>query len=136
MRNMIRLFTILLSFFLFSILIGCMLDTSGLAPVSPVSLDSDFHGCFEKEDDPSGQIIIIQERDNLLRGTGFGLFNGPNSGWTFTGRVTRERVAILHITMEGESRFDVDATRPSPDPPDDLTLQRSGYPVLILTRCD
>lgn len=135
MKGTIRPFGILPSFFLFSILTGCMLDSSGTAPIPTTPTDPDFHGCFEKEDTFNGQIVIIQERDNLLRGTGSGLFNGPDSGWTFTGRVTSERVAILHITMEGESQFDGDATRPSPDPPDDLTLQMEGSPVLTLSRC-
>lgn len=128
------LLSILSSLLLSLSLIGCMLETSGLAPSSPYdTLDPDFHGCFERRDVPSGQLIIIQEGVNLIRGTGFGLFNGPERGWTFTGRVTSERVAVLHI--DGEPPFDVNASRPLPYPPDDLTLQRSGYPVLILTRC-
>jgi hypothetical protein len=132
---MVRLSGIFLAFLVSYILfsnIGCMLNTSGLAPIP--SLDADFHGCFERAIAPGGQIIIIQESSNLLRGTGFGLFDGWDRGWTFTGRITTGRVATLHITMDGET-FDVDATRPTPDPPDDLTLQRSGSPVITLSRC-
>ena len=131
-RLMTKRFYVVLAFFGLLTFIGCSIDRFGLGVPT---IDPDFHGCFERIAAPSGRIHIIPEINNLLRGTGFGLFNGSDRGWAFTGRVTSERVAILNITMEGESRFDVDASRPPPDPPDDLTLQREGSPVLTLIRC-
>jgi hypothetical protein len=110
---------------------GCSVARWGLGTAT---LDPDFHGCFERGDAPGGQIIIIQESANLLRGTGFGLFDGSDRGWTFTGGVTDDRVATVHVTMEGELPFDVEASRPL-SPPPDLTLQRAGTPVLTLSRC-
>lgn len=112
---------------------GCILNATGTHPVD--AIDPNFHGCFERSDAPGGRIIIIQESSNLLRGTGSGLFSGEDLGWTFTGEVTAERVATLHITMEGESGFEVNASIPDADPPDDLTLQREGRPSVILSRC-
>ncbi len=131
---MIRLSRILLSVILVLIgAAGCFLNATGTHPID--AIDPNFHGCYERSDAPSGQIIIIQESSNLLRGTGFGLFGGEDRGWTFTGEVTAVNVAILHIDMEGEPGLEVNASLSASDPPDDLTLQREGSPSIILSVC-
>ena len=71
-------FRILFSLLLSLSLIGCMLQTSGLAPVPATPTDPDFHGCFERIAYPSGWINICQGSGDQLSGTGSGLFDDSN----------------------------------------------------------
>ncbi len=73
-RLMTKTFHVALVFFGLFTFIGCMLNTSGLAPVPATPTDPYFHGCFERIAAPSGSINICQGSGDQLDGSGSGLF--------------------------------------------------------------
>lgn len=115
-----------------STLAGCTLNRMGLCTPTTPAIDPSFRGCFENTAAPPlGQITIIQEPCNVLRGTGSGLFKGTTL-WSFTGHVSDTGMADLHIQPEDGQIFDVKAYRVAAN---GLGLVQPGFPDIILTPC-
>jgi len=82
----------------------CSLDRRGLGEGR--TIDPAFRGCFFESRLRLGPgpvelpptILIVQHNNNLLEGTGFGVFPEAE-GWSFTGQVTAIHSADLHITI-------------------------------------
>ncbi len=116
---MTRLYPLVLIFFVSALSTGCVINALGTYDCGP--FDPDLQGCFLKEDEPRGQISIIQSADcpNQLFGTGSGFSNrdgGEVEGWTFTGSVYVERYAWLNVETESGATYRVQAVRPYIDP--------------------
>lgn len=133
---------------------GCYLDRRGLGPpgVTPGVAEHEephFGGCFRHGTSPRfSQILIVQHTNDLLEGTGFGVFAGTTfgpfegaQGWSFTGRVTASRASSLFVTIAPSTPnppgplFIVDATLSEDG--DSLTLDKPSFPRahLELQRC-
>jgi hypothetical protein len=132
--NMIRspliiLLSILLPFFLLSAT-GCILNSEG---TWCETIDANFHGCHKRDYDPRQYIAIIQGRCSEIHGTGRGMMwnLGEMNEWSFSGRVTGNDSAELHVTIEatGEERT-VYATQDV----DELSITESGHSTRRLSR--